>query len=271
MNFLYHVQNLGWTCDGTFKSTSRTREDSQCFEIVPDKLMLITNSIEEENQSFSYNFKTKQEINFVDTLRKLKVGTLVRLCEEEFEDGVFENYGIACVSCEYDEEIPPPAAVTSFLHTLRSCAKKGSMTAVYCGWDLSRCGMLCALHLMEVHGFDVEGACGWLRLKCPGIELGSDIVGYLQFVGRGGEQSSPSQGLPPLTDGAAIRRGVFLAWNGPEQRVQRHRVEGRARPESSYSYRPTGTLAVAGDEESAAAVLDRHGTALGPQIGPQCH
>jgi hypothetical protein len=236
---LYRANKLGWCyrCFLFAKSRSALKSvEIDWFEVIPQRLAILATEGPTNSDLHRCVDPCERKTILIDKLTTMNVATLVCLGERQYEDKEFEDRSITCVSCEYDTEIPPPSAITSFLFTLRSCAKKGSMVAVYCNEESTRCGILCALHLMEAHGFDAGAACGWLRIVCRDMDLGVAEADYLNFVGSQADGAD----MPP---DARIRRGAFRAWRGGITGE-----EQRARPESAYD--PHDCVAV---ERSGAA------------------
>ena len=150
--------------------------------------------------------------------------TVVRFAERIYPDNIAEQRGINCVSCEYDELTPHPGVVAAFFYTLRTA--KGGRVAMQSD-GRGRAEMLCALHLMQDHGFSAGEAMAWLWLACPSLQLRQEQVDYLFAVGAFLEEAAATS---HVARSEALRRAVSRVWAAEELRPF-----CRSRPQSLYN------------------------------------
>ena len=90
-----------------------------------------------------------------------------------------------------------------------------------------RAEMLCALHLMQDHGFSAGEAMAWLWLACPSLQLRQEQVDYLFAVGAFLEEAAATS---HVARSEALRRAVSRVWAAEELRPF-----CRSRPQSLYN------------------------------------
>ena len=159
-----------------------------------------------------------------DNLHAQDILTIIRFDEPQYPDEEAEERGISYVSCEYENDIPNPGVVCSFLYTVRTSGSNG--VAVHLDRREGRAGTLCSLHLMHGYGFSAGEALTWLRLMFPSINVKETQRDFLEAVGRGVD------GFDETSAGGrdmAFRRAVYRVW----AKNLRRGCHG-SRPESSY-------------------------------------
>jgi hypothetical protein len=225
-------KKLGWINPKSLESRTLMILEQNCFEIIPGRLLI------ESYTSSSISRRPR-------TMSPASIGKQDKRIEE------YKNRAIVTISCDFDENIPPPGVVTYFMHTMRSCTRKLSTVAVQCRGAQQHAGVLCALHLMEAYGFDAGAACAWLRLTCPTMHMGHEEVRYLECVQTLGQLD----GAPPTSEpfieprAARIRQGVCRAWRNERARW----MDGAGRPRQESSYTPAAPRSETGGSRAAQA------------------
>ena len=165
----------------------------------------------------------KSRNSWFDGLESQNFRTIIRVGDPQYPDHSAGERGFVSVSCDYDEEIPSPGVVSSFLYTLRISETDG--VVVICDGTKGRAATLCALHLMHKYGFSAGEATTWLRLMCPSIQLAASQEIFLYAVGSGMEDGDNGAGGRDM----AFRRSVYRVW----AKDLRRDFYGK-RPQSAY-------------------------------------
>eukprot|EP00960_Hanusia_phi_P071674 767602-Hanusia_phi.AAC.1 len=134
--------------------------------IVPNKFIAFKGPVSNNRcNSFAH-----APADFVELFGSLKVETIVRLNEAEYEAKTFSEAGFKHVDLMFkDCTVPSDKIVHRFL---LECEEAQNVVAVHCLAGLGRTGTLIALYLMKHFLFTAKEAISWLRVCRPGSVIG---------------------------------------------------------------------------------------------------
>ena len=209
---LARAQALGWFDVATF-DTDRWEQlyeqpSHDISEICPKFVAMATPKDTADERTDARPIR-----GWVEHLKDLGVGTLIRLNESLYDSDVLPEEGIDPIALEFaDCTNPPPAVVQRFLDVCEGTGER--RVAVHCLAGLGRTGTLIAVWLIKNHGFSAAGSIGYLRVMRPGSVIGPQ-QNFLEDI----ERSSWRGNLPSCLLQQPVKGGEDNGWEDAQREV----------------------------------------------------